>query len=85
MAFYYHGIQSSSIAVGFENSNGISKYITGILLVLLLAAIILGGVEVQAFHKCLVPFMAIGYGNCYMYRINCECNGNSKYVCFNFL
>ena len=19
-----------------------------------------------------------------MYRINCECNGNSKYVCFNF-
>ena len=35
------GIQSSSIAVGFENSNGISKYITGILLVLLLAAIIL--------------------------------------------
>ncbi|PEV72646.1 alanine:cation symporter family protein, partial [Bacillus cereus] len=38
------GIQSSSIAVGFENSNGISKYITGIFLVLLLAAIIFGGV-----------------------------------------
>ena len=34
------GIQSS-IAAGFENSNGISKYITGILLVILLAAIIL--------------------------------------------
>ena len=56
------GIQSSSIAVGFENSNGISKYITGILLVLLLAAIIFGGVKrIAGVSQMLVPFMAIGY------------------------
>ena len=56
------GIQSSSIAVGFENSNGISKYITGILLVVLLAAIIFGGVKrIAGVSQMLVPFMAIGY------------------------
>ncbi len=56
------GIQSSSIAVGFENSNGISKYITGILLVILLAAIIFGGVKrIAGVSQMLVPFMAIGY------------------------
>ena len=48
------GIQSSSIIVGFENSNGISKYITGIFLVVLLAAIIFGGVKkLPVFLKCL--------------------------------
>ena len=79
------GIQSSSIAVGFENSNGISKYITGIFLVVLLAAIIL---VVKENCRCFSNACAI-YGNwlcnCYMYHINCECNGDSKYVCFNFL
>lgn len=56
------GIQSSSIAVGFENSNGISKYITGIFLVMLLAAIIFGGVKrIAGVSQMLVPFMAIGY------------------------
>ena len=56
------GIQSSSIAVGFENSNGISKYITGIFLVVLLAAIIFGGVKrIAGVSQMLVPFMAIGY------------------------
>ena len=56
------GIQSSSIAVGFENSSGVSKYITGILLVVLLAAIIFGGVKrIAIVSQTLVPFMAIGY------------------------
>ncbi|PEB51420.1 sodium:alanine symporter [Bacillus pseudomycoides] len=56
------GIQSSSIAVGFENSSGVSKYITGILLVILLAAIIFGGVKrIAIVSQTLVPFMAIGY------------------------
>ncbi|RAX29215.1 UNVERIFIED_CONTAM: sodium:alanine symporter, partial [Escherichia coli] len=55
-------IQSSSIAVGFENSNGISKYITGIFLVVLLAAIIFGGVKrIAGVSQMHVPFMAIGY------------------------
>ena len=55
------GIQSSSIAVGFENSNGISKYITGIFLVVLLAAIIFGVKRIAGVSQMLVPFMAIGY------------------------
>ncbi|PGE94190.1 sodium:alanine symporter [Bacillus pseudomycoides] len=56
------GIQSSSIAVGFENSSGISKYMTGVFLVVLLAAIIFGGVKrIAAVSQTLVPFMAIGY------------------------
>ncbi|KEK23108.1 alanine/glycine:cation symporter family protein [Bacillus gaemokensis] len=56
------GIQSSSIAVGFENSSAISKNVTGILLVVLLAAIIFGGVKrIAVVSQALVPFMAIGY------------------------
>lgn len=56
------GIQSSSIAVGFENSSGISKYMTGILLVILLGAIIFGGVKrIAGVSQTLVPFMAVGY------------------------
>ena len=79
------GIQSSSIAVGFENSNGISKYITGILLVILLAAIIFGGVKNCRRFTNARSIYGNWICNCYMYRINCECNGNSKYVRFNFL
>ncbi|WP_369903538.1 alanine/glycine:cation symporter family protein [Bacillus manliponensis] len=56
------GIQSSSIAVGFENSSQISKYVTGILLVALLGAIIFGGVKrIAVASQMLVPFMALGY------------------------
>ncbi|WP_243522451.1 sodium:alanine symporter family protein [Bacillus pseudomycoides] len=56
------GIQSSSIAVAFENSSSVGKNITGILLVVLLAAIIFGGVKrIAGVSQALVPFMAIGY------------------------
>ncbi|MBM7587361.1 AGCS family alanine or glycine:cation symporter [Bacillus pakistanensis] len=56
------GIQSSSIAVGFENTSGLNTNITGIILVLLLAAIIFGGVKrIATVTQMVVPFMAIGY------------------------
>jgi alanine or glycine:cation symporter, AGCS family len=56
------GIQSSSIAVGFENTSGLNTSITGILLVVLLAAIIFGGVKrIATVTQMVVPFMAIGY------------------------
>ncbi|MBU8880666.1 alanine:cation symporter family protein [Bacillus sp. FJAT-29790] len=56
------GIQSSTIAVGFENTSGINKSITGVLLVTLLAVIIFGGVKrIANVAEKVVPFMALGY------------------------
>lgn len=56
------GIQSSNIAIGFENVSGLNKSITGVLLVALLAAIIFGGVKrIASASQTIVPFMAIGY------------------------
>lgn len=56
------GIQSSTIAVGFENTSGINKSITGVLLVVLLATIIFGGVKrIANVADKIVPFMALGY------------------------
>lgn len=56
------GIQSSTIAVGFENTSGINKSITGVLLVALLATIIFGGVKrIANVAEKIVPFMALGY------------------------
>ncbi|TFH62248.1 alanine:cation symporter family protein [Peribacillus frigoritolerans] len=60
--FLLPGIQSSTIAVGFENTSDINKSITGVLLVVLLATIIFGGVKrIANVADKIVPFMAIGY------------------------
>lgn len=60
--FLLPGIQSSTIAVGFENKSDINKSITGVLLVVLLATIIFGGVKrIANVADKIVPFMAIGY------------------------
>lgn len=56
------GIQANTIAVGFENTTGLNKSITGILLVALLGFIIFGGVKrIATFAEKIVPFMALGY------------------------
>lgn len=56
------GVQSNSIAVGFENVIGLHKGITGIILVFLLAIIIFGGVKrIASVADKVVPFMALGY------------------------
>ncbi|MDO6658881.1 alanine:cation symporter family protein, partial [Anaerobacillus sp. 1_MG-2023] len=56
------GIQANTIAVGFENTIGLNKSITGIVLVALLAIIIFGGVKrIATVSEKVVPFMALGY------------------------
>lgn len=56
------GVQSNSIAAGFQTSMGISPWITGTVLVVLLGAIIFGGRKrIVAVAELLVPFMAVGY------------------------
>lgn len=56
------GIQANTIAVGFENTIGLNKSITGIVLVALLGVIIFGGVKrIATVSEKVVPFMALGY------------------------
>jgi alanine or glycine:cation symporter, AGCS family len=56
------GIQANTIAVGFENTTGLNKSITGIILVVLLGIIIFGGVKrIATVSEKVVPFMALGY------------------------
>lgn len=57
--------QSNSIAVALESTVGISPWITGIVLTLIVAAVILGGVRrIASVNEKLVPFMAIFYVSC---------------------
>lgn len=56
------GIQSNSIAVGFENTLGLNTTTTGIIMVALLGVIIFGGVKrIAGVADKVVPFMALGY------------------------
>ena len=60
--FLTPGVQANSIAAGMENAFGISKTVTGIFLVILLGAIIFGGVKrIANVSNIVVPFMAVGY------------------------
>ncbi|MFC0272915.1 alanine/glycine:cation symporter family protein [Metabacillus herbersteinensis] len=62
MSVLMPGIQSNSIAAGLDNAFGMSTTITGIILVILLAVIIFGGVKrIATVAQYVVPFMAIGY------------------------
>ncbi|RXJ00361.1 alanine:cation symporter family protein [Anaerobacillus alkaliphilus] len=56
------GIQSNSIASGMENAFGISKSVTGIVLVGLIGIIIFGGIKrIATVAQYVVPFMALAY------------------------
>ncbi|WP_134703580.1 sodium:alanine symporter family protein [Ammoniphilus sp. YIM 78166] len=56
------GVQANSIAAGMNNAFGISTTVTGIVLILVLAAIIFGGIKrIAGVAQVVVPFMAIGY------------------------
>jgi alanine or glycine:cation symporter, AGCS family len=62
MALLMPGIQSNSIAIGVENAFGISKPVSGVIIVVLLGAIIFGGVKrIATVAQYTVPFMAVGY------------------------
>jgi alanine or glycine:cation symporter, AGCS family len=55
-------VQANSIAAAMNSSFGISNATTGIVLLVLTAAVILGGIKrIAAVSDWLVPFMAIGY------------------------
>ncbi len=57
--------QSNSIAVALESTMGIEAWITGIILTILVAAVILGGMRrISAINEKLVPFMAVFYVVC---------------------
>ncbi|MEH7379285.1 alanine/glycine:cation symporter family protein [Bacillus sp. JJ1533] len=62
MAFLMPGIQSNSIAVGLDNAFGLNKWVTAIILILLIGSIIFGGVKrIATVAQYVVPFMALGY------------------------
>jgi alanine or glycine:cation symporter, AGCS family len=62
MAILMPGIQSNSIAIGLENAFGVSKSVTGLIVIALLGLIIFGGVKrIATVAQYTVPFMAVGY------------------------
>ncbi|RHW41498.1 alanine:cation symporter family protein [Neobacillus notoginsengisoli] len=62
MSFLMPGIQANSIAVGIENAFNVSRAVTGLVIVAILAAIIFGGVKrISTVASYVVPFMALGY------------------------
>jgi len=53
-------VQANSIAAAMQTSFGVSTTVTGIVLFVLTAAVILGGIQrIAAVANWLVPFMAI--------------------------
>lgn len=62
MGLFMPGIQSNSIAAGLNNAFGILPSITGVILVMMLAAIVFGGVKrIGKVAEFIVPFMAVSY------------------------
>jgi len=55
-------VQSNSVAASLQASFGLSPSITGVVMAILTAAVILGGIKrIGQFTEYLVPFMAIFY------------------------
>jgi len=55
-------VQANSIAAAMQTSFGVSNTVTGIVLLVLTAAVILGGIQrISAVANWLVPFMAVTY------------------------
>lgn len=62
MAILMPGVQSQSIATAMDNAFNISPWITGGVVVVLLAFIIFGGVKrIATAAQFIVPFMALAY------------------------
>ncbi|MDR4945101.1 alanine/glycine:cation symporter family protein [Neobacillus cucumis] len=62
MGFLWPGVQANTVALAMQNSFGISPTITGIFVVILLGAIIFGGVKrIARYSEIVVPFMASAY------------------------
>ena len=62
MAILMPGVQSQSMATAIDNAFNISPWITGSVVVVLLAFIIFGGVKrIATASQFIVPFMALAY------------------------
>lgn len=62
MAVLMPGVQSNSIAVSIDNAFHIDTTITGLILVIILALIIFGGIKrIVNVAQFVVPFMALAY------------------------
>lgn len=56
------GVQANSIVTGFTNAFGVSAWISGLVLVALLALIIFGGIKrISSAAELIVPFMGAAY------------------------
>lgn len=57
--------QANSISVALESTLGISRMLTGIVLAVIVAAVVLGGIRrIALVNEKLVPFMAVVYVIC---------------------
>lgn len=57
--------QSNSIAVALDSTLGVAPWITGVVLVVIAAAVILGGMRrISSVNEKLVPFMAVFFVVC---------------------
>lgn len=57
--------QSNSISVALDSTLGIAPWITGVVLTIIVAAVILGGMRrIASVNEKLVPFMAVFYVVC---------------------
>lgn len=62
MGIFLPGVQSNTIASAVNNAFGVSVYVTGGVIVVILAAIIIGGAKrIAKFAGVVVPFMAAAY------------------------
>src|SRR5690606_20707628 len=56
------GVQSNSMVTAIDNAFGVPTWLTGIIVVAILAVIIFGGVRrIAKTAEIVVPFMAVGY------------------------
>ncbi|WP_366927925.1 alanine/glycine:cation symporter family protein [Clostridium sp.] len=62
LGLFAGGVQSNSIAAGIDNAFGVAPWITGAVLVVLLALIVFGGTKrLGKTAEIIVPFMAMAY------------------------
>ncbi|UOF90976.1 alanine:cation symporter family protein [Fodinisporobacter ferrooxydans] len=62
MGFLWPGVQANTVALAMHDAFGIPPIITGIFVVILLGAIIFGGIKrIAKYSQIVVPFMASGY------------------------
>lgn len=67
--------QSNSIAVALQSTLGVNPYVTGVILTVIAAAVILGGMRrIASVNEKLVPFMAASYVVCTILALICNIN-----------